>query len=305
MIVLRRIIFLAYFKAMRIISRTGIARVLLPLKARKFLGQLLRSAVCKVVTLDLSRPYDVMGHHMYLDPRSESARDIAFGTYEHDTVQIFQKLVKPGMTVIDVGAHVGFYTLLAARLVGTNGRVYAFEPNPEVYNILVRNIQINGYREIVRAVPKGVSNEKRTVSLYVSRERSDEASFYSQESADNTCIEVETVSLDEFFADEGWPKVDLVKIDVEGAEVEVLEGMRELTRRSKDLKLIVEFNPKNQIRACGSHTKLFETMVALGLKRFYAIRHGLKEIALPDDVKELIRMAEATPTKCVNLLCEV
>jgi len=203
MIMLRRIIFLAYFKAMRIISRTGIARVLLPLKARKFLGQLLRSAVCKVVALDLSRPYDVMGHRMYLDPRSESARDIAFGTYEHDTVQIFQKLVKPGMTVIDVGAHIGFYTFLAARLVGDNGRVYAFEPNPEVYNILVRNIQINGYWEIVRAVPKGVSDEKRIVSLYVPRERSDEASFYFQESADNTRIEVETVSLDKFFADEG------------------------------------------------------------------------------------------------------
>ncbi|HDM78304.1 MAG TPA: hypothetical protein ENG51_17860 [Deltaproteobacteria bacterium] len=97
----------------------------------------------------------------------------------------------------------------------------------------------------------------------------------------------------------------MVKIDVEGAEVKVLEGMRELTRRNKDLKLIVEFNPKNQMRVCGSHTKLFETVVVLGFKRFYAISHSLKEIALPDDVKELIRMAEATPTKCVNLLCEV
>lgn len=305
MTMLRRTIFLAYFKVMRIMSRTGIARVILPLKTRQVLGQFLRNVVQKMVTLDLSRPYDVMGCRMYLDPRSISSGEIAFGTYEHDTVQIFQKLVKPGMTVVDVGAHVGFYTLLAARLVGDNGRVYAFEPNPEVYNILVRNIQINGYREIVRAVPKGVSNKKRTISLYVSCERSDEASFYSQESADNKCIEVETVSLDEFFADEGWPKVDLVKIDVEGAEVEVLEGMRELTRRNKNLKLIVEFNPKNQMRACGSHTKLFEIVAALGLKRFYAIRHGLKEIALPDDVKELIRMAEATPTKCVNLLCEV
>jgi len=284
-------------------SRTGIARVILPLKTRQVLGQFLRNVVQKMVTLDLSRPYDVMGHHMYLDPRSESARDIAFGTYEHDTVQIFQKLVKPGMTVVDVGAHVGFYALLAARLVGTNGCVYAFEPNPEVYNILVRNIQINGYREIVRAVPKGVSNKKRTVSLYVPREKSGEASFYSGESADNTCIKVETLTLDEFFAGKGWPKIDLVKIDVEGAEVEVLEGMRELARRSKDLKLIVEFNPENQIRACGSHTKLFETLVALGFKRFYAIRHGLKEVDLSEDLKKLIRMTETT--KYVNLLCEV
>jgi len=92
--------------------------------------------------------------------------------------------------------------------------------------------------------------------------------------------------------------VDLVKIDVEGAEVEVLEGMREL-RRSKNLKLTVEFNPGNQMRACGSPTKLFEILVALGFKKFYVIRHGLKEMALLDDVRELIRMAEVIP------ICEV
>jgi len=161
---------------------------------------------------------------------------VAFGTYEHDTMQIFQKLVKPGMTVVDVRAHVGFYTLLAVRLVGTNERVYAFEPNPEVYEILIRNIKMNGYQDIVRvrAVPKGVSNQRRVVSLCVPSEKSGEASFYSQESTDVMHVEVETLTLNEFFwADEGWPKVNLIKIDVEGAEVEVLEDMRELVRGVK------------------------------------------------------------------------
>jgi len=299
----KRWMFVQYKNVLRSISRTGVARKLLPLEVRKAVGRTLKRIVRKITSPHDEGPFEVLGSKMWIELSSPSAIDMIYGTYEHDTVQVFQELVQPGMTVVDVGAHVGFYTLLAARLVGTNGRVYAFEPNPEVYNILVRNIQINGYREIVRAVPKGVSNEKRTVSLYVSRERSDEASFYSQESVDNACIEVETVRLDEFFADEGWPKVDLVKIDVEGAEVEVLEGMRELTSRNKDLKVIVEFNPKNQMRACGSHTKLFETLVALGFKRFYAIRHGLKEVDLSEDLKKLIRMTETT--KYVNLLCEV
>ena len=57
------------------------------------------------------------------------------------------------------------------------------------------------------------------------------------------------------------------------------------------------------MKACASHTKLFETLVALGFKKFYAIRHGLKRMAFPADVKELLRMTETT--KYVNLLCEV
>jgi len=286
MTVLRRVIFLAYF------SGTGIAWVILPLKARRVLGQLLRNVVHKVVTLDFSRPYEVMGHHLCLDTRSESAQDVAFGTHEHDTVQMFQKLVKPGMTVVDVGLMLGSTPYPAARLVGANGRVYAFEPNPGVYEILTRNVKMNGYQDIVRAVPKGVSNQRRVVSLCVPSGKSGEASFYSQESTDVMHIEVETLTLNEFFADEGWPKVNLIKIDVEGAEVEVLEDMRELVRGSKDLKLIVEFNSENQMKACASHTKLFKTLAALGSKRFYAIRHGLKRVAFPtDDVKQLIRMA--------------
>ena len=299
----KRWMFVQYNNAIRVISQTGVARKLLPLEVRKAAGRTLKGIVRKITSPHDEGPFEILGSKMWIDPSSPSAIDMVYGTYEHDTVQVFQKLVKPGMTVVDIGAHVGFYTLIAARLVGANGRVYAFEPNPEVYKILIRNIRINGYQSIVQAIPKGVSNQERTVRLFVPLEKSGEAGFYPQEATDNTCIEVETLTLDGFFADEDWPKIDLVKIDVEGAEIEVLEGMRELVRRSKDLKLIVEFNPENQMRACGSYTKLFETLVALGCKRFYAIRYGLKEVALPGDVKELIRMTETT--QCVNLLCEV
>jgi FkbM family methyltransferase len=303
--VIKRAVFLSYSKTMELISRTGIARILLPLKARINLGKFLRHAVSKIVIFDTSKPYNVLGHKMYFYHGSATLQEMAFGTYELDTVDVFRKIVKPGMSVVDIGAHVGYYTLLAARLVGPDGRVYAFEPNPEVYEILVRNIEVNGYHGIVRTIPKAVSNRRRIVKLYIAWEDSGEASLYLSKSAGKRYVEVETLVLDEFLAAEGWPKVGLVKVDVEGAELEVLEGMRETARRSEDLKLIVEFNPGNQMRARGSCTKLFEILGELGFKRFHAIRHGLKEVILPHDVEKLIRLTDSTRYKYVNLLCEM
>ena len=156
----KRWMFVQYNNVMRVISQTGVARKLLPPRVRKAAGRTLKRIVRKITLPHDEGPFEVLGSKMWIDPSSPSAIDMIYGTYESDTVQVFRELVQPGMTVVDVGAHVGFYTLLAARLVGTNGRVYAFEPNPEVYNILVRNIQINGYQDIVWAVPQGVSNQE-------------------------------------------------------------------------------------------------------------------------------------------------
>lgn len=302
---LKRLLFCTYSKAMRMISRTGIARSLLPLRVRKGLGQLLRRAVIKVVTIDPARPYDVMGHRMQLDPGSASSRDIVFGMYESDTVEVFKKLVKPGMTVVDVGAHVGFYTLLAARLAGPTGRVYAFEPNPEVFGLLLRNIKENGYEGIVRAVPKAASNSRRTVRLYLSETESGETSFYPDDQVTQDNIEVETVVLDEFFSKEGWPKVHVVKVDVEGAEVEVLQGIKEIVQRNPHLKLIVEFNPNTQVKSLGNHEDIFKIIGSLGFQRGYAVWYGLQEVSIPEDIPRLLKMTEATTNKCINLPCEM
>lgn len=302
--VVKRLLFCTYSKAMRIVSRTGIARVLLPLKVRKGLGQLVGSTVRRMVTLDAGRPYDVLGSQMYLHPGSANLREVAFGLYEPDTVELFQRLVKPGMTVVDVGAHIGFYSLLAARHVGPNGRVYAFEPNPEVYEIFIRNIEANEYQSIVSAIPKAVSNREGKVRLYIPAEESAQSSLYAHETGVQSSIEVETLTLDKFFAGEGWPKVDLVKIDVEGAEVEVLEGMKEVVSRNAELKLIVEFNPGCQLKSVGNVEKIFETLITLGFRNFYALCHGVQPVRIPEDIQKLMRLTETTQYKYINLLCE-
>lgn len=298
---MKRLIYLTYTNVGGLISRTGIARRVLSLSLRNSLGRRLRGVVRWITALDPEKAYEVLGHRMYLDPGMAAFQDVAFGTYERDTVKVLQRLVKPGMTVVDVGACVGFYTLLTARLVGPNGRVYAFEPNPRVFALLCRNIEENRYQGVVRPIPKAVSNRKGWIQLYIPR-HTDEASLYSEDPTGAESVEVETIVLGEFFAEEGWPEVHIIKIDVEGAEVEVLEGMRELVRKNPALKLIVEFAPEVQIRSVGDCEKLFDSLADLGFHTFYALRHRSYKVSIPQDIKRIIKIIGTTGY--INLLCE-
>ena len=85
---------------------------------------------------------EVQNHRMYLDTRDTGVAPhlIMNGVYEEFETQVFRSMVKPGMVVLDVGANIGYYTLIAADLVGEQGRVYAFEPHPSNYDLRVRNI---------------------------------------------------------------------------------------------------------------------------------------------------------------------
>jgi FkbM family methyltransferase len=163
--------------------------------------------------------------------------------YEKGTTRLFKELLKPGMVVIDVGAHVGFFTLLAARQVGPMGKVYAFEPEPSNHALLLRNIELNGYANIL-AVREAVFSNSGPANLFLSALDSGSHSIHAAGARGVTgTARVEAITLDAFLDGEGWPQVDLVKIDVEGAEVAVLEGMSRLLDRQHDLKLIVEFCP--------------------------------------------------------------
>lgn len=164
------------------------------------------------------------------------------GRYERETTRIFEQTAKSGMVVIDIGAHVGYFSLLAARRVGSEGRVYAFEPEPMNYDLLVKNAELNGYQNI-DPIRKAVSSEVGVATLHLSALDNGRHSIFGQglpQSRDET---VETTTMDAFLEKEGWPTVGLVKVDVEGAELAVLQGMGSLLGGSAELSMIIEFNP--------------------------------------------------------------
>jgi FkbM family methyltransferase len=197
----------------------------------------------------------VQGSKMYVDGRD---KDIGFallvtGVYETYQTQLFKNTVQPGMIVVDVGANIGYYTLLAARLVGSKGIVYAFEPEPTGYELLCKSIAINGYTNII-ATQKALSNVSGKTKLYVdpnhigvSSLARDSAAVYGGVVG---CLNVETVTLDDFLKAIGNDKVDVLKVDVEGAEELVLSGAQKVLDYN-NLTIFLEFIPE-KMRALGT-----------------------------------------------------
>ena len=140
------------------------------------------------------------------------------GTYEPEQTRLFQEHVRPGATVLDIGAHVGYYSLLSSVLAGDAGTVWAFEPNPRNCAFLRRHVEINR-RGNVRVTEAAVSDAAGRARFDFGR-----GSGTGRLSVQGA-VEVETVRLDDFAREQGIAPT-AVKIDVEGAEVQVLDGAR-------------------------------------------------------------------------------
>jgi FkbM family methyltransferase len=156
------------------------------------------------------------------------------------------EIVKGGDVVVDVGAHWGYYTLLAASLCGAQGRIFAFEPHPRNFSLLTKNMEANGLTNVV-AVQKAVSNRAGKEKLFQASVTTSHSlcelppEWTSGGTSPKEAIDVDTVALDDFF-EPGSVEPRLVKMDAEGAEPLVLAGMQRLIERNPSLVLIMEFN---------------------------------------------------------------
>lgn len=170
------------------------------------------------------------------------------GPLEPGLTRLFEKTVRPGMIVVDAGANVGFYTLLAARLLEGSGRVWAFEPAPATFAILRDNVQVNGFLEsgVAELRQQAVSDRSGAADLFVFADNSGHNTLYRPQDGIPS-VSVPMVTLDEALAAE--PRVDFVKIDTEGAEPAVLAGMRRIVDTNPDIRIAIEFAPGHLQRA--------------------------------------------------------
>jgi FkbM family methyltransferase len=172
------------------------------------------------------------------------------GDAEPEVQSALAELIEPGQTVYDVGANIGFFTILCSRLVGPQGKVYAFEPIPENVVTLRHNIALNKLTNVV-VIEQALSASTGTAEMFVSPWSAfhslnvDGASKRENHGPDGGQIMVETVTLDEFVQGDGVSAPDLIKLDVEGAELLVVEGMRETLRTVQPL-LLVEVHDTNR-----------------------------------------------------------
>jgi len=158
-----------------------------------------------------------------------------YNNYENTNRMLWEKIVSPGMTVIDIGAHWGIYSISASRLVRKEGKVFSFEPNPEVYERLRKNILLNQddlYGEVI-VQNCAVSDYEGCSEFHVPLMCKSAYGSLHRPNIKEDCdiINVSVISLDHYVERNKLGRVDLIKIDVEGAELTVLKGAEKVLRR--------------------------------------------------------------------------
>lgn len=161
--------------------------------------------------------------------------------YEYPEMIFLEKTLKPDSVFVDVGANIGIYTLIASSKI-RKGRIYSFEPIPAVQNTLYQNIRINHLEDKVTVVNKVVS-DKTGQERFVIHDISEYSHISSNQGSKS--ILIDSVKLDDFCKNQRIDHIDIIKIDVEGAELKVLKGMENALKMGKVRFLIAELNSRN------------------------------------------------------------
>ena len=210
---------------------------------------------------------------------------MALGLYENDEVSFIKSTVMPGMTCWDIGAQSGFYSCLIASLVGESGSVHAFEPMPENYQILGKNIAENGYMHIINARDVACSNVSGVIGMqafsgmFVATQDSNARSM--------SCVRLDDLDI---------PKPEFIKLDVEGHEPAVLEGMSRFLEES-DPVVLLELN-NFWLEKCSN------TNSRAVLDWFQSIGYSYRLLDGSRIKESVIAGLESNPLECLNVICE-
>jgi FkbM family methyltransferase len=206
--------------------------------------------------LDIS---DVVDHGVYFDMHEEGAAALL-------------DLAKPGMSVLDIGTNIGATLLQLARRVGPNGGVQGFEPDPTNYAKASRNLLMNRWAAHAKVANVGLGTASGTLKMFQVNAKNRGMNRILPDAvapAGAKSVEVSVRVLDEFLEEAGITKVDLVKIDTEGFELNVLRGADKLLREMRPV-LFIELDERNLSEQGASAREL----VALLLSHFYNVRRA-------------------------------
>lgn len=189
--------------------------------------------------------------------------------YEQENIAFITKNCSPGMTVIDIGAHLGLLSVIISKCTGPNGRIYAFEPTPSTFRVLKDVIRKNKADKIILPINAAVSSFDGTLDFFVDEhEGSNANSLVNRPDKSRTTFKTTVSKLDTFVHSTDLKKLDLVKIDAEGSELDVLKGAAESLRRFRP-RVILAIHPsliKNNQHNIGD---IFDLVSDLGYTVFY------------------------------------
>lgn len=233
----------------------------------------------------------VFGHKLYqnvgdvaIDFTGLSGFDVKDigGSLKDGELELLVREIRPGTTVVDIGANVGFMTTLMAKLVGPSGKVFAFEPGPMSFTLLQANTLINGYKNVVLE-KKAVSSKTGMETLYICP--TGESDNQVSAAGDMTftdevreAVPIETVRLDDYFTGANDAKIDFLKMDIQGGEYVALQGMQDLLRRNHGIRVMVEFAPYMPLWKGVPPQKFLELIRSLGFEIHDLADHAPKPV---------------------------
>lgn len=233
----------------------------------------------------------IQKHKMYVHP-------FYIFAFEKFETKLFKSLIREGMVVVDIGAYAGYYSLVAADLVGEEGKVYAFEPNPENYALLLKNLEVNRCQNAI-PVQKAIADRNGRTRLFLAQEnKGDHRLFDSNDGRES--ITVDVTSLDAFFKERDY-RVDVLKMDIQGSEMAALKGMTKILEKNDDLKILTEFWP-NGIRMSGASPEEFlKKLVEFGFELYHI--NEKRKLIEPINVTCAMEMCKEDRDQ-INIFCK-
>jgi len=183
---------------------------------------------------------------------------------EISETETVKKILKPGMCILEIGANIGYYTILMAKLIGRNGKIYAYEPYPPSVEILIRNVKLNNLTDIVEVRNLAVSTKNTIQKLYL-RKASNVHSLVNlkTDNDDADYIEVKTKDIREILINTNR-KIDLIRMDIEGHERELFSRLSKDISRFLPNRIFFEIHPLGKIDPDPTFTKPLTNMLDLG-----------------------------------------
>src|SRR3989338_5856384 len=242
----------------------------------------------------------IQGNKFYIDKSDTTVSQelILSGKWEDFESEVFKKNINVGDTVVDVGAHIGYYSIIVANAVGISGKVFAFEPEPKNFELLKKNVEVNGYKNVV-LIEKAISSKSGKSNLFINKENTGDHRIFASNHQRSSII-VDSTTLDDFFKDKK-KKIHLMKMDIQGAEMDALVGARNVLKKGEELKLITEFWPRGLQRS-GKSAKKFLDLLQKNSFKIYGIDEIKRELK-PMTKERLLLSYSVQRDDFTNLLC--
>lgn len=216
---------------------------------------------------DARLPAEAGGYRYACDLRDMIAREVFFtGAYGPQETAILRAVLSPGARFVDVGANWGYFTLLAAHLVGETGRVMAMEPDPRLFALLAGNVAANGLGHVA-AVQAAAAERDETLTLAGHAEEDGNWGVSSLVASwAGPRVEVRGRPVDEVLDEQGMDGVELLKMDIEGAEADALRGMAAGLARGRYRRVLLELHPSLHPRGAALLADVAEAFEAAGYR---------------------------------------